>query len=179
MCWLGWLVWLQGRLSPSDIERSAAKIFPSDVLPPEMRTGTVPLEQLEAAYVEKRLWTVLTKAGSPVGFAIALRKSGSAFLQEVSVHPVHQQKGLGRQLVLRAISWAEKHEYSCVTLTTFEHIPWNAPFYLRLGFRKLTEQELSCELLSQLQNEYRLGLRHRVAMQFDLAEHSSSTLQLL
>jgi hypothetical protein len=55
----------------SDIERAAAALFPNDVLTPEIRASTVPLEQLEAAHVEGRLWTALTKAGSPVGFAIA------------------------------------------------------------------------------------------------------------
>lgn len=62
------------------VARSAAGIFPSDVFPPEVRTGAVPLKQLEAAYANGRLWTVLTKAGSPGGFAISIREPNSAFL---------------------------------------------------------------------------------------------------
>jgi predicted N-acetyltransferase YhbS len=152
----------------ADIERAAAALFPDDVLTPEIRASAVPVEQLEAACSEGRLWTATMKTGSPVGFAIAIRESNAAFLQELDVHPAHQRKGLGRRLIRNVISWAQAHESSCVTLTTFEYVPWNAPFYSRLGFRKLAEHELSCELLERLQAERRQGLRQRVAMQLTL-----------
>jgi len=152
----------------AEIERAAAALFPDDVLTPEIRASTVPIEQLEAAYAEGRLWTAATKTGSPVGFAIAIRESNSAFLQELDVHPAHQQKGLGRRLIQSVISWAQTQRFSCVTLTTFEYVPWNAPFYSRLGFRKLEEHELNLELLERLQAERARGLNQRIAMQFSL-----------
>jgi hypothetical protein len=31
------------------------------------------------------------------------------------------------------------------TLTTFEHVPWNAPYYRRRGFRVLDDGELSAD----------------------------------
>lgn len=150
------------------IERAAAELFPDYVLTPEIRASAVPLEQLEGACDEGRLWTAVTRMGSPVGFAIAARETNTAFLQELDVHPAHQRTGLGRQLIGNVISWAQAHELSCVTLTTFEYVPWNAPFYLKVGFRKLAENELTRELQERLQNERRQGLRQRVAMQLTL-----------
>lgn len=156
-----------------EIERAAAELFPDDVLTPEIRAGTVPVKQLEAAYAEGRLWTATTDSGSPVGFAIAIIESDTVFLQEVDVHPAHQQKGLGRRLIRKIIRWAQVHGFSGVTLTTFEYVPWNAPFYSRLGFRKLAEDELSRELSERLQAERRQGLNQRVAMRYTLAPERS------
>jgi GNAT superfamily N-acetyltransferase len=155
------------RLLP-EIERAAAALFPDDVITAEIRASAVPREQLEAALVEKRLWTAVTRAGNPVGFAIAVRESGRVLLQEIDVHPNHQRKGLGRRLIQEVIGWAKAQALSCVTLTTFEHVPWNAPFYSRLGFRKLADDELGCELFHRLQIERQQGLRQRVAMQLTL-----------
>ncbi len=154
--------WLAG------IERAAAELFPADLLRPENRGSTVPHEQLEAAQAEGRLWTALANGQRPVGFALAVREAGSAFLQEVDVHPDHQQKGLGRQLIRHVMRWAQAQELACVTLTTFEHVAWNAPFYNRLGFRQLAAHELSNELAEHLQAEHRQGLQERVAMQLDV-----------
>jgi len=133
-----------------DIERAAAARFPDEVLTPEIRTSTVPVEELEAAHSEGRLWTAVTATGDPVGFAIAMREANTAFLQEIDVHPAHQRRGLGRRLIAHVIDWAHAQRLACVTLTTFESVPWNAPFYSRLGFRKLTERELSREVREHL-----------------------------
>lgn len=152
----------------SEIERSAAAQFPEDLLTPEIRAIAVPVGQLEAAHAEGRLWTAVTKTGCPIGFAIAIRESNSAFLEEVDVHPAHQRKGLGRRLIQSVIGWAQTQKLSCVTLTTFEYVPWNAPFYSKLGFRKLAEHELNQHLRERLQAERRQGLNQRVAMQFTL-----------
>ncbi len=87
----------------------------------------------------------------------------------MDVHPDHQNKGLGRRLVHRVINWARVQKLSSVTLTTFETVPWNAPFYGKLGFRILAEDELPQELIEHLHAEYAQGLRQRVAMQRALA----------
>ncbi len=147
------------------IERAAAAGFPDHVLTPEIRAGAVPVEQLESAQAEGSLWTAVTSDGRPVGFATARRSGDAAFLQEVDVHPAHQRRGLGRKLVGMAIAWAKTHRLHRVELTTFEHVPWNAPFYSRMGFQKVLEKDGTSELLELLETERRQGLRERVAMQ--------------
>ena len=57
-----------------------------------------------------------------------------------------------------------------LTLTTFDDIPWNGPYYERLGFRRLDEAELSPALQSIRQAEVDAGLpmEQRICMQLDL-----------
>ena len=57
-----------------------------------------------------------------------------------------------------------------MTLTTFRTIPWNCPFYERLGFRTLDEADLSPRLLAVLDEEDAHGLPRdtRCAMRLTL-----------
>lgn len=43
-------------------------------------------------------------------------------------------------LLEQVIEGAQQMRYPAVTLTTFRDVPWNAPFYTRLGFAMLDER---------------------------------------
>ena len=45
-----------------------------------------------------------------------------------------------------------------LTLTTFAEVPWNAPYYARIGFRVLADAELSPGLRAIRAHEAALGL---------------------
>ena len=68
----------------------------------------------------------------PVAYLTASTVDGCAHIDQVSVHPAHAGKRLGAALVdhVAATSGAP-----ALTLTTFRDVPWNAPYYERLGFR--------------------------------------------
>jgi cysteinyl-tRNA synthetase len=70
----------------------------------------------------------------------------------------------------RIVEWAEREGYGSITLTTFSDVPWNMPFYERLGFRVISPTELSRALRSVLNDEARRGLdpARRVAMRREL-----------
>ena len=51
----------------------------------------------------------------------------------------------------RVVAWARTRRLPAVTLTTFRHLPWNAPFYQRLGFRILSSHERTPGLAEVLQ----------------------------
>jgi hypothetical protein len=57
-----------------------------------------------------------------------------------------------------------------LTLTTFRHVPFNAPFYARRGFAEIPAHEQGPELVAQLADEARRGLdpARRVAMRLRL-----------
>jgi hypothetical protein len=40
-------------------------------------------------------------------------------------------------------AWAQRHGLAALTLTTFTDVPWNMPYYERLGFRNLCDIELT------------------------------------
>lgn len=109
-------------------------------------------------------------ADVPVGFAALGPLDGQGYLHEIDVHPDHGQRGLGRRLVEAACDWAREQGFTQMQLSTFRHIPWNAPFYARLGFRELTDSELGPGLLAERRHEADAGLdiAKRVFMRRDV-----------
>ena len=67
--------------------------------------------------------------------------------------------------------WAKGQGVPALTLTTYRDIPWNAPFYQRLGFAAVPERELSPAQRTLFENEDRRGLRcdERFFMRLDLS----------
>jgi predicted N-acetyltransferase YhbS len=84
----------------------------------------------------------------------------------VSVHPAAAGRGLGRALIEAAAEQARARGEDRVTLTTFADVPWNAPYYQRLGFVVVLEDEQGPELRRIRAHEAEIGLDRwpRVAM---------------
>ena len=155
------------------LERAAAAGFPDHVISVEARAQVQPIEALAAAQAEGRLWVALAPDRAPVGFALVEIVAEHAVLAEVDVHPNHQRRGVGRALIETVIAWARAEMFCALTLTTFASLPWNAPFYERLGFRRLDGPALNPSLAHRLHEEARQGLADRVAMRLDLLPERS------
>jgi GNAT superfamily N-acetyltransferase len=102
----------------------------------------------------------LLVAGEPdgrvAGFAHVLEIGGGAHLEQLAVPPADGRRGHGRALVLAALEEAGRRGHDRLTLRTYADVPWNAPFYARLGF---TESDPDTDLLRRLvTEEARLGL---------------------
>lgn len=154
-----------------EIERAAAERFSREDLPESLRSAVTSLGEFETAARERRLWTALiADSAQPVGFALAAVVGGCAHLQEMDVLPEHGRRGLGRALVEAVVGWARQHGYRALTLTTFREVPWNGPFYRRLGFRELPPAELTPALTRLLEGEAADGLPRskRLAMALSL-----------
>jgi len=93
-----------------------------------------------------------------VGFAVAGEVDGQGFLVELDIHPAHGRRGLGRQLIELVRLWGNKQGYQALRLSTFVDVHWNAPYYERLGFRVMAEDELGPGLLGVRHNEAAAGL---------------------
>jgi hypothetical protein len=78
---------------------------------------------------------------------------------------------VGRQLLLAAIEHARREQMRAVTLTTFRDVPWNAPFYQRMGFVEVAPGEQEAHLLDALQKEVEHGFaaERRCAMHLRLS----------
>ena len=153
----------------TSIERAAAEIFPEGMIPDEVKDYVLSMEDFEKALDKNQLWTAITSNNQPVGFAMALVNDEFAMLAEIDVDPDHQQKGLGKALVQTVIEWARSEGFKRLSLTTFNNVAWNAPFYERMGFRRLHSNELTANLAAILEKEEELGLKDRVAMQIELS----------
>lgn len=147
------------------IESAAAAIFPPGSVPES--ASTIPQDMLARGLASGLLW-VVEYDHEPVGFALAEIFDDELHLHEMDVHPDFGRRGLGTRLVNHVIDQAGKRGCTAVTLTTFGHLPWNRPFYERLGFQVLSEEEIESRLAEILEEEARAGLKSRVAMRFEL-----------
>jgi GNAT superfamily N-acetyltransferase len=123
-------------------------------------------ETLERRQIQGRIW-VATEAGDvPVGFATASIEDRVAHLDDLHVLPAHGSRGLGTELIEAVCGWAVKHGARALTLSTLLDVPWNAPFYLRRGFRILDRSEWpdSLSRLRELERGAGLPVDHRVMM---------------
>jgi GNAT superfamily N-acetyltransferase len=158
------------------IERAAATRF-GDSLPQSVLSHATPVDNLAAAQQAGLLWVALEPAGAPVGFAVASVHGRRVHLDELDVLPAHGRKGIGSALVEAVEDYALKSDCTEITLTTFRDVPWNAPFYSRVGFEAISEQELDKELIARLSDEVALGLERssRVAMRKPLSRLASAS----
>ena len=105
-----------------------------------------------------RLWVAST-GNTPVGFALVkMLADDLPHLEEIDVDPSHGRRGLGTALVRAACDWATVSGYVMLTLTTFRAVPWNLPFYARLGFVEIPCETLRPELAGVVSEEAHRGL---------------------
>jgi N-acetylglutamate synthase-like GNAT family acetyltransferase len=97
---------------------------------------------------------------------------GGAHLDEMDVMPDFGRQGVGTRLVRTIIDWARSDNHLELTLITFRHLPWNAPFYEKMGFKVMESSELGEELASLLQAESEAGIdvHKRVCMKLKLTQ---------
>ncbi|WP_432542547.1 GNAT family N-acetyltransferase [Kineococcus sp. SYSU DK002] len=150
-----------------DVERAAGVAF-RDVGMAAIADDDPPtLATLRAYCAAGRAWVVTGDADDvPVAYLLLDVVDGAAHVEQVSVHPAHARRGLGRRLLGTATGWAADHGLDAVTLTTFAEVPWNAPYYARLGFTVVPDDEAGPGLRAVRRHERDLGLDAwpRVAM---------------
>src|SRR5262245_12532382 len=148
------------------IELAAAMLLIGHA-PASVLTETTSQDVLEKARRDGHLWVALVD-DAPVGFAhVEVLEPHTVHLEEIDVSPEHGRRGLGTKLVMRVCEWSAKAGYRSVSLTTFRDVPWNMPFYVRLGFNVVPDSELSPALRGVVDDERRRGLdpSRRVVMQ--------------
>lgn len=152
------------------IELAATAQFSEADLPQSIRYRVTPAEDLREALDNQSLWVAVGPGGQIVGFAMANSVDGDAYLDELDVLPDFGRRGIGSRLVTTVVDWARSAGFSRLSLITFRHVPWNAPFYTKLGFAILEPQEHGPEIAGLIEDERRAGIdtRNRVAMRMDL-----------
>ena len=155
----------------TEIEISASQKFLTLENAPLCANCTVPTEQLETACSQNLLWVIEDEA-EPAGFLCAFEIDCCLHIEELSVSMDHQGKGLGKELLNHVMNFARVRRYSAITLTTDKDIPWNGPFYQRMGFRILAEQEKLPKVYAVLEEDHSKyhDPETRVAMIYKLEE---------
>lgn len=153
------------------IERSAAGLFRLDpalawLADSDVADTAQHLQAIEYAHV----WVAENTDGQLAGFLRAVEISHWLHVEELSVSQEFQGQGIGRTLMLAAIEEARRQRLAGLTLTTFRDLPWNAPFYQRMGFVVLAEENTDAHLTQALSNEVTHGFpgERRCAMRLTL-----------
>lgn len=141
-----------------EIERAAGRPFAAlgmdlvaDDEPPSLAT-------LRGCADAGRAWVRTGDDDRPVAYLLAEVVDGCAHLEQVSVHPDAAGHGHGRELVAHLLAWTREQSLPAVTLTTYRDVPWNGPYYRRLGFLPVADAELTPGLRAIRQDEAARGL---------------------
>lgn len=130
------------------------------------------VDELRTYADDGHAWVAVTPPGERAdGYLLLDVVDGAAHVEQVTVHPDAARRGIGRALVEHVAGWGTDAGFTSMTLTTFLHVPWNGPYYERLGFRHLTPDEEGPELRRVRDHERAHGLDAwpRASMRRDLA----------
>ncbi|MET8218343.1 GNAT family N-acetyltransferase [Streptomyces hirsutus] len=126
-----------------DIERAAGAPFRALGMPEIADDEPPALDTLDHYRRAGRCWVAADERDRPAAYLIGEPVDDAFHLEQVSVHPRAARRGVGRSLIAHAAEQARAQGLLALTLTTFADVPWNAPYYARLGFRTLAEAELT------------------------------------
>jgi GNAT superfamily N-acetyltransferase len=148
-----------------EIERRAGRAFADHGMPEIAADDPGSPEELEAYRAAGRAW-VAAEGGEPVAYLVAVEVDGCLHVEQVSVDPARAGRGIGAALIEHVGAIAREAGRPALTLTTFRDIPWNAPYYARLGFAELPEPEWGPQLRALIARERTAipGDHPRVAM---------------
>lgn len=149
-----------------ELERAAGEPFRS--LGMQMVADAEPpsLETLAEYQRDGRAWVSVDDRDQPIAFVLLDIVDAAVHIEQISVHPGSARRGIGATLIETAAEWAAQQGFAAVTLMTFRDVPWNRPYYERLGFRIVEDGDLTAGLLALAAHETALGIDRwpRVAM---------------
>jgi GNAT superfamily N-acetyltransferase len=145
-------------LAVRELERAAGAAFRDLGMAAVADDEPLTISVLAAFQQDGRAWVITDHADRPVAYLLVDVVDGNAHVEQVSVHPDHARQGLGRMLLDTAAAWARQHGLAALTLTTYANVPWNAPYYERLGFRIMTEDQITEGLRRIREHEQARGL---------------------
>lgn len=131
-----------------DVEREAGALFRDVGMAAIADDDPGSVAELAGYQTAGRAWVSVDAGDRPVAYLIADVVDGCAHVEQVSVRPSHARRGLGKALIETLAEWAASRGMAALTLTTFAAVPWNAPYYERLGFRVVPEAEIGPGLRS-------------------------------
>lgn len=137
-------------------------MFPAETLP--AGEAQMPLGELRACLIASQLWVAEELDFGVLGFISTTRHGAVLHLLEMDVLPLKSGKGIGAGLLLHLFHTARLRGRKAITLTTFEHLPWNAPFYAKNGFSEVRDLSRFPHLSTALEVERHRGFKRRVGM---------------
>lgn len=153
-----------------DIEVAAGEAFRTIDMGVIADDAPPSLEALAIYQQDARAWVATDSRDEAVAYILVDIVEPFAHIEQVTVHPLYARRAIGRKLIDEVALWAATRGLKGLTLTTFEKVPWNAPYYARLGFDPVPEYQWSYGLQQVVQSEraHNLHAWPRVVMKKDL-----------
>jgi ribosomal protein S18 acetylase RimI-like enzyme len=137
------------------IERAAGAAFAAIGQPAIAAHEPPSVAELESFVSAGRAWVAVDASDSPMAYLVSREVDGCTHIEQVSVAPEYARRRLGASLIDRLGADAAARNQPALTLTTFRDVPWNAPYYARLGFVVLEVTEQGPELRALIERERR------------------------
>ena len=139
------------------IENEADHVFRRVAMPWVLGMTPAGLPLLEWARRRGWLWVAADGANRAIGFALLTTMGGEAYLYQLSVLPRASARGVGSALIDRVCAAARAAGHGTMLLSTYDGVPWNAPFYARRGFRIVPPGSYTRAMRDLRHAERRLG----------------------
>jgi len=134
-----------------DLERASAQRFIGlmDALAADEPSPATVL----AARIDAGGLLVAEVDGVLAGFVMFRPVGDSLYIEQIDVLPAFERRRIGASLID-----AVGARTSRLTLSTFRDVPWNAPYYRRLGFLDIDDKRLAPDLLEIRREHLARGL---------------------
>lgn len=142
-----------------DIEMAASRRFADHGFPSLAGHVSHSRDNYGAAIEGKGVWVCEHAQGAtPVGFAVTTTLPGLLWIDEMAVHPDHGRRGIGKALVAAVLDHGRFAFHNTVGLSTFRDVPFNAPFYERMGFVRVSLKSLPDDIRARFNDEVPHGV---------------------
>lgn len=89
----------------------------------------------------ERTFLAVDRQGDALGFAALDLVDGAPYLDQIAVRTAAMRRGIGQLLLARAAEWAHAAGGSELWLSTYDHLPFNRPYYERHGYVVVAEAD--------------------------------------
>lgn len=135
------------------IEREAGRTFAAIGMTRVGADEPLPGDEFETFRAAGRAWVAVGDDDAPVAYLLSAVLDNCAHIEQVSVAPSHARRGVGAALIEHLAAIARSEGRAALTLTTFRDVPWNGPYYERLGFAIVEALDQGPELAAVVARE--------------------------
>jgi GNAT superfamily N-acetyltransferase len=119
-------------------------------LPESHEFSVTERERLRASLTAGATIIAMDLRGRALAFVAMGLRDASPYIEQISVRANCTRRGIGSMLLDRAL-----HAAPDAWLTTYDHLPWNRPFYERHGFERVPEDNCGPDIRADLEFQRR------------------------
>jgi len=116
------------------------------------------LETVDRKIAAREIIVAVDATATCVGFVMFEPQPARIYVQELDVLTSHAGRRIGAALIEQVAQLARERQLTQLVLSTYRDVPWNAPYYRRLGFRNIDTAGLDAALSARRDAHIARGL---------------------